>query len=88
MAEPLPYPDTGEDTAGAPDREAPPSTPRWVKAFGIAFLVLLLAIAVMMARGHLSGGHGPGQHFSGTGLGGQAVPSIIIERYRPPGGVA
>jgi hypothetical protein len=34
-----------------PARESPPGTPRWVKAFGILLLVLLLAFAGL----HLSG---------------------------------
>ena len=41
--------------------ERPPSMPRWVKGFSLAFLVLLLAIAVMMAHGILAG-QGPFQH--------------------------
>jgi hypothetical protein len=35
------------------------STPRWVKAFGIAAIVLLLLIAILM----LTGEHGLGRHF-------------------------
>jgi len=36
-----------------------PSTPRWVIVFGVAFLVLVLAFAIMAASGH-----GPGHHMS------------------------
>jgi hypothetical protein len=43
------------------DFEAAPSMPRWVKAFGIAFLVLLVAIAIMMVHGAVSG-QGPFEH--------------------------
>ncbi len=75
MADPLPYPDTSDDTGREPDRESPPSTPLWVKVFGIAFLVLVLLIAIMIA-----GGHGPGRHMSGAGLGGQTPPSTITEQ--------
>jgi hypothetical protein len=34
------------------------STPRWVKAFGTAIVVLILLVGIMM----LVGGHGPGAH--------------------------
>jgi len=34
-----------------PDRESPPSTPRWVKAFGIVTVVLILLFAGL----HLTG---------------------------------
>ena len=53
-------------------REAPPGTPRWVKAFGIAFLVLVLLIVTMIA-----GGHGPGRHMTG---GGHMAPSGVTQR--------
>ncbi len=50
-----------------------PSMPRWVKFFGIAFLVLVLLFVVMMASGH-----GPGRHMPGmpgmAALSGQASP--------------
>lgn len=36
-----------------------PSTPRWVKAFGIIGIVLVLLFIVMMLAG---GNHGPGRH--------------------------
>lgn len=39
------------DIGAESDRESPPSTPRWVKLFGIAVLVLLLLFAGL----HLSG---------------------------------
>jgi hypothetical protein len=38
-----------------PDPEAPPSVPRWVKVFGIVFLVLVLVFVIL--------------HLSGNGLG-------------------
>ena len=46
-----PYPDASDDTGMAPDRESPPSTPRWVKAFGIGAIVLVLLFAGL----HLTG---------------------------------
>jgi hypothetical protein len=37
-----------------------PSTPRWVKALGIAAIVVILVVAVVMV---VAGGeHGPGRH--------------------------
>jgi len=40
--------DAGDATTG---------TPRWVKVFVVAFVLLVLLVAVMVAMGH-----GPGQH--------------------------
>jgi hypothetical protein len=38
-----------------------PGTPRWVKVFGIIFLVvILLFLILLVTRG--PGGHGPGRH--------------------------
>jgi len=47
--------DTGDDNDGSPARG--PSTPRWVKAFGIAALIVVALFVIM----HLTG-HGFGQH--------------------------
>ncbi|MHB8621301.1 MAG: hypothetical protein ACYDAG_17350 [Chloroflexota bacterium] len=71
MADPLPYPDAGDPDRRL-DREARPGMPRWVKVFGIAFLVLVLLIAIMMASGH-----GPGNHMPGAGLGGRTSPASL-----------
>ena len=54
-AEPVPYPERDVE----PAQDAPPGTPRWVKAFGIVLVVLLLAVAGL----HLTGNaptHMPG----------------------------
>jgi hypothetical protein len=40
---------------------APPAPPRWVKLFGIAFLILILLTAVMVGHGLITG-HGPFTH--------------------------
>ena len=48
-----------------PAQDAPPGTPRWVKAFGIVLVVLLLAVAGLHLTGnaptHMPGSSGP-QH--------------------------
>jgi hypothetical protein len=71
MADSLPDPD-GDRHAGlgiqmGSDLGQAPRMPRWVKVFGIAFLVLVLLFVVMMASGH-----GPGRHM--PGMAGQASP--------------
>ncbi len=43
------------------DPGSPPNTPRWVKMFGIGFVLLLLGIAVMFVHGFMTG-TGPFQH--------------------------
>jgi hypothetical protein len=75
MAHLTTHTDTGDGTDGGPDRGSIYRTPRWVKVFGIAVLILMLLIAIMLVSGHLSGGPGPGHHFSGLSgavVGGQA----------------
>lgn len=43
-----------------PEGSSPPPTPRWVKAFAIAALVLvLLVVAVFLIGGHTIPRHGP-----------------------------
>lgn len=51
-----------------PDRETPPSTPRWVKVFGIIAIVLILLFVILKLTG-IGGNHGPGRHFSTSELG-------------------
>ena len=59
----LPYPDGADATGPEPDRESPPSTPRWVKAFGIGVVVLVLLFAGLHLTGnvpsHMPGPSGP-----------------------------
>ncbi len=53
-------PDTPDDSSLGSDRGMTPSTPRWVKVFGIiAIVVILLFVMLMLAGG---GSHGPGRH--------------------------
>lgn len=75
MTDPSPYPDAGAGT----NRGSPPSTPRWVKIFGIIALILvLLLVIVMIAGGDGPGGdgssdHGPGRHSSSGRATGQPL---------------
>jgi len=50
-ADPPPYPGASSDSGMEPDPDSPPKTPRWVKAFGIIAVVLLLLFAGL----HLTG---------------------------------
>ena len=71
MADPSPARDADADGGG---------TPRWVKLFGIAALVVVLLVVVRMLIG---GGHGPGLHTSFGIAGGQTPPSSALEDYAP-----
>jgi len=43
-----------------PDREAPPSTPRWVKVFGIICIGLVLLFVILHLAGYGRMNHTPG----------------------------
>jgi hypothetical protein len=58
-----------------------PGTPRWVKAFGIVAIVLVLLVAIMLLSGH-----GPGRHTSSRDAGGRVPPSSFTEAHAPPQG--
>jgi hypothetical protein len=80
MADLPPDPDTGV----RPTADRPPSTPRWVKVFGIIVgVVVLLVVAVMFIGG---GEHGPGRHTPSGDAGGQVPPSSVMEDHAPPEG--
>lgn len=59
MANRSPYPDT-DDGHARRSADRPPGTPRWVKAFGIVAVVLVLLLVAMLLTGH-----GPGRHMDG-----------------------
>lgn len=54
---------SGEDSA--------PRMPRWVKIVGVVAILLVVLLVVA-----LLGGHGPGRHTGGHGVGAQAVNGV------------
>ncbi len=55
------------DETERPEARDRPATPGWVKAIGVAILVVLILAAIVMVVG--GGSHGPGRHGpSGTHL--------------------
>ena len=60
MAEKLSDPDTGEDTAVGPDREATAGTSGWQKLVGILGLVVVLWVGSVMYDFVFFDGFGPG----------------------------
>ena len=56
--DPLPYPSATDDPGMLPDHESPPSAPRWVMAFGIIAVVLVLLFVAMHFTG-MAPTHGP-----------------------------
>ena len=59
--------------------------PRWVKAFGVVIVVLILLLGGLKLLG-VGGDHGPGRHAPSGGAGGQAPPSWVAEGPAPPEG--
>jgi hypothetical protein len=74
MADLPSYPDSGDDPSAGIDRASPPSTPRWVKVFGIIVLILVLLVGIIMFTG-VGGEHGPGRHIR-SGDPGSHIPPI------------
>lgn len=70
------------DTGVKFDRRSNPSTPRWVKAFGIVVLILILLFATLQFTG-IGGSHGPGNHAPSS----DTQPSNRTEDHIPPEGV-
>ena len=65
-----------------PDRESPPSTPRWVKVFGVIVIVLILLFVILHLTGHGLGGHTlPGG--VGHSLSGDPTPSVEHDTQQP-----
>ena len=61
------------------NRPSYPGTPRWVRAFGIVVIVLIVLVAILLLSGH-----GPGRHISSGDAGGQVPPSNFMEAHAPP----
>lgn len=78
MANPLPHPDSGDDSGLMPGRGSTatyPGTPRWVKVSGIIALALvLLLVGMRVAGAGGGGGHGPARHAPSGGPGGHTPP--------------
>lgn len=80
-------PRAGDDTGAGPDRK-PTTTgaPRWVKAFGIAALVLVVLFVFLQLAG-IGGDHGPGRHAAfGEDSGDVLASGITGDRATPEGG--
>jgi hypothetical protein len=76
MADRPPDPDTGV----MPAADRPPSTPRWVKVFGIIVIAVVLLVVAMMFVGG-GGEHGPARHAPSGDAGGQVPLSSVMEEY-------
>jgi hypothetical protein len=60
-----------------PNRGSPPSTPRWVKVFGIIALVLVLLFVISLLAGVR---HGPGLH-TPSGHAGSSTQLASVAEY-------
>lgn len=83
MADPPPYPDTGDDTGMGPDGGSTTGTPRWVKVFGIIALVLVVLVGILLVTGGGPGGHGPGRHTGGQGPASSTTESGAVGAQTP-----
>ena len=57
-----------------------PGTPRWVKAFGIIAIVVVLLFVIMLLTGH-----GPGRHAPSGEAGGQVAAFSVMEGHTTGG---
>lgn len=64
-ADPHHVPERDHDDGAGPGRRSLGDTPRWVKVFGVAVVVLVLVFVVVL----LLGGHSPGRHVPSGGSG-------------------
>ena len=54
------------DDTPTPDADERPATPWWVKAIGLAILIVLVLAAIILVLG--GGQHGPGMHGPGSAV--------------------
>jgi len=66
-----------------PDRESPPSAPRWVKVSAIIVIILILLFAVLQLAG-IGGSHGPDRHIPPSEPGGYIIPGESSDYYTLP----
>jgi hypothetical protein len=75
MADPSPFPATGDETGVRPSEDRPPRAPRWVKVAGVIVVVLVLLLVGLKLTGVMDqGGHGPGP---GPHVGGAKAPGEV-----------
>jgi hypothetical protein len=65
MSDRVERPDTGGEGKAPPMHEAAYTTPRWVKVFGLAAVVLVMLVVVLHVSG-IGGMPGPGLHTAPT----------------------
>jgi hypothetical protein len=75
-------PQTHLERNGGSAGSTPPPAPRWVKVFGIIFIVLLLLIGIVL----LTGDHGPGRHAPSGEAGGAPAPAGANAERTPSSG--
>lgn len=86
MADAPSDPDSSGDAGAGPSPRPMPSTPRWVKVFGIVALVVVVLVVVVMLIG--GGDHGPGRHAMSGDPGSQTSPSSGVVPVAGAGGLA
>jgi hypothetical protein len=79
MADPPRHPDTAEDGS---DLESTAGTPRWVKAFGVIALIIVLLFVIVTLTGR--GKHGPGRHTPGGGSNTHTGPPAGVTHEQQP----
>ena len=80
-------PPASSDTGVRHDHPSPTGTPRWVKAFAVIAVVLVVLVAVMLLSG---GRHGPSRHTSADAAGHTPAPGAmkagVVGTHGPPAG--
>jgi len=92
LADQLPHLDpnagAGDDARLRRAADGPPSTPRWVKAFGVAAIVLVLLFLILHFTGNSPGGHtpsGPDGNTPSSSVSQDRTPTVIdLGDHTPP----